>query len=92
MGLAEAEDEEDDPDLPELLVWNEEAGAYQSPSSRDDDEEGDEEGGDGGGDIPAVRSSTWGNRGVPATQYDDVFELAAEVFESCKCVHGSGGE
>ena len=74
-----AEDEEDDPNLPELLVWNEDAGEYQSPRYGDDDEEDDKEGGDGGGDIPAMRSSTWGNRGVPATRYDDMFELAAEV-------------
>ena len=80
MGLEEAEKEENDPDLHELLVWNEEAGEYQSPSSGDDEEEDEEEGRDGGEDVPAVRNITRGNRGVPATRYDDVFELAAEVM------------
>ena len=64
-----------------MLVLNEDTGKYESPSfGGDDDEEDEEEGGDGGGDTPAMRSSTRGNRGVPTTRYDDVFELAAQVM------------
>ena len=70
------------------MVWNEDAGEYQSPSFGDDD---DEEGGDGGGDVPTVRSTTRGNRGVLATRYDYVFELAAEVMSSPNVVMAMEG-
>ena len=38
--------------------------------------------GDGGdnGDPPTPRTSKRANKGVPATRYDDVFELAAEIM------------
>ena len=52
------------------------SGDNRNPSNVDSDN------GDGGdnGDPPAPRTSNKLNRGVPATRYDDVFELAAEIM------------
>ena len=75
--LEEAEEEDIDPNMPDVLEWNEENGAYGYLDI--DDEEGEEEeGGHGGGKPPVVRSSTRGNIGVHPTRYHDVFELAAQ--------------
>ena len=58
MGNSEEAEEEDiDPNMPDVLEWNEENGAYNYPDS-DDEEDKEEEGGEGGGEPPIVRSST----------------------------------
>ena len=78
--LEEADEEGIDPNMPDLLEWNEEIGAYGYPDSDDDEEDEEEEGGHGGGEPPVVRSSTRGNRGVPFTRYHDVFEQGANIM------------
>ena len=76
--LEEAEEDDIDPNMLDVLEWTEENGAYGYPNS-DDEEDEEEEGGQGGGE-PAVRSSTRGNRGVPPTHYHDGFELVADIM------------
>ena len=77
--LEEVEEEDIDPNMLDLLEWNEENRAYGYPNS-DDEEDEEEEGGQGGGEPPAVRSCTRGNTGVPPTRYHDVFELAPDIM------------
>ena len=70
--LEEAKEEAVDLSMPELL---------------EDDDDEDEEGEEnlGGGEPPIVRTSSWGNRGVPPTRYHDVFELASDITSPPTC-------
>ena len=77
--LEEAAEEDIDPNMPDMLEWNEEIGAHGYPDN-DDGEDEEEEGGQGGEEPPAVRSNTRGNGGVPPIRYDDVFELVADII------------
>ena len=64
--------------MPPLHVWDDELHTWVVFDSEQDGE-GVGDGGDNG-DPPAPRTSSRANRGVPATRYDDVFELAAEIM------------
>ena len=74
--------EEDDPDLPELL---------EDDYDDDDDDEG-------GGDNrisqtpPPPRCSGRENRGVPPLRYDDVFEAAIDLTSSETLKKALGGD
>ena len=64
--------------MPPLHVWDDELHTWVVYDS-DQEGEGDGDGGDHG-DPPPPRTSSTANRGVPATRYGDVFELAAEIM------------
>ena len=64
--------------MPPLHVWDDELHTWVVYDSNQDGE-GDGDGGDNR-DPPAPRISSRANRGVPATRYDDVFELAAKIM------------